>query len=119
MAITTDIELRGPIGLDAHGLAPSGGIVWNPSTSQLYLHTLLRGDGQLAAGGALVVDTGQHTGRSPNDKFVVHEPGSEDRIDWGNVNQPIDEERFDVGDQAPADLPTAGAPEGLTPDDLD
>ena len=95
MAITTDIELRGPIGLDAHGLAPSGGVTWNPSTSQLYLHALLRGEGQLAEGGALVVDTGHHTGRSPNDKFVVREPESEDRIDWGSVNRPIDEERFE------------------------
>ncbi len=43
----------------------------------------------------LVVDTGEHTGRSPLDKFVVHEPGSEDRIDWGSVNQPIEEDRFE------------------------
>ena len=43
----------------------------------------------LAEGGPLVVDTGKHTGRSPKDKFVVREPGSEDRIWWGDVNQPL------------------------------
>ena len=42
-------------------------------------------------GGALVVDTGRFTGRSPQDKFVVREPGSEERIWWGEVNQPIEE----------------------------
>ena len=36
-----------------------------------------------------------HTGRSPKDKFVVREPGSEERIWWGDVNQPLAEERFD------------------------
>jgi phosphoenolpyruvate carboxykinase (ATP) len=49
----------------------------------------------LAHGGPLVVDTGKHTGRSPKDKYVVREPGSEDRIWWGVVNQPLEEERFD------------------------
>jgi phosphoenolpyruvate carboxykinase (ATP) len=42
-----------------------------------------------------VVDTGRFTGRSPKDKFVVREAESEDRIWWGSVNQPIDEEHYD------------------------
>jgi phosphoenolpyruvate carboxykinase (ATP) len=61
----------------------------------LYTHALLRGEAVLAEGGPLVVDTGKHTGRSPKDKFVVREPGSEDRIWWGDVNQPLQEESFD------------------------
>ena len=60
------------------------------------MHTLARGDGQVSEGGPLVVDTGVHTGRSPKDKFVVQEPGSSNRIWWGDVNAPISEERFDV-----------------------
>ena len=55
----------------------------------------MRGEGRLAEGGPLVVDTGRFTGRSPRDKFVVREPGSEGRIWWGPVNQPLEEEHFD------------------------
>ena len=95
IATTTEIELRGPVGLDEHGLRTSGRVVWNPSTAALYTQALLRGEAQLAEGGALVVDTGSHTGRSPQDRFLVREPGSEERIWWGDVNRPIEEPRFD------------------------
>ena len=78
-----------------HGLDPDGRIHWQPTTALLYTHALARGEGNLAEGGPLVVDTGRYTGRSPQDKFVVREPGSEDRIWWGKVNQPISEEHFD------------------------
>ena len=67
----------------------------NPTTSQLYTHALARGNDRLAEGGPLVVDTGRFTGRSPQDKFVVREPGSEARIWWGDVNRPIEEASFD------------------------
>jgi len=56
---------------------------------------LERGEGRLGEGGPLVVDTGVHTGRSPKDKFVVREPGSEDRIWWGDVNHELSEEHFE------------------------
>jgi phosphoenolpyruvate carboxykinase (ATP) len=90
MAITTTSS-----GLEGHGLEPEGRVYWNPTISLLYTHTLLREEGRLAEGGPLVVDTGRHTGRSAKDKFFVREPDSEDRIAWGEVNQPIDEEHFD------------------------
>ena len=95
MATTTETELHGPVGLADHGLSPSGSVHWNPTTALLYTHALLRGDGRLAEGGPLVVDTGRFTGRSPKDKFVVREPGSESRIGWGAVNQPLCEEHFE------------------------
>ena len=82
-------------GLGVHGIEPDGAVHWNPTTSQLYTHALERRDGRLAEGGVLAVDTGKHTGRSPKDKFVVREPGSEDRIWWGEVNAEITEEHFD------------------------
>jgi phosphoenolpyruvate carboxykinase (ATP) len=81
--------------LAAHGIEPAGEVHWHPTVSQLYMHALARGDGQLSEGGPLVVDTGIHTGRSPKDKFVVSEPGSEDRIAWGDVNAAISEERYE------------------------
>ncbi len=92
MAITTRV---GHGGLEDHGLNPSGEVLWNPTTSLLYTHALLGGEGRLAEGGPLVVDTGEHTGRSPQDKFVVRERDCEDRIWWGSVNQPIAEDRFE------------------------
>ncbi|HUQ21695.1 MAG TPA: phosphoenolpyruvate carboxykinase (ATP) [Gaiellaceae bacterium] len=82
-------------GLVAHGIATEGTVHWNPTTSQLYTHALERGDGRLAEGGALAVDTGKYTGRSPKDKFIVREPSSEDRIWWGEVNAEISEEHYE------------------------
>ncbi len=90
----TTTPTRVTVGLDAHGLDPVGVVVWSPTTAQLYTDALRNGDGALAHGGPLVVDTGTFTGRSPKDKFVVEEPGSQDRIWWGDVNHPLPEERF-------------------------
>ncbi|HUF02436.1 MAG TPA: phosphoenolpyruvate carboxykinase (ATP) [Gaiellaceae bacterium] len=82
--------------LAAHGIEDvRGRIFWQPTTSQLYTHALQRGDGQLAEGGPIVVDTGTHTGRSPKDKFIVREPGSEARIWWSEVNADIAESSFE------------------------
>src|SRR6266545_3241029 len=92
--MATTIEPRSA-DLSEHGLEARGRVHRNPTTALLYMHTLRREDGVLAEGGPLVVDTGDHTGRSPSDRFVVREPGSESRIDWGSVNQPLEEEQFD------------------------
>jgi phosphoenolpyruvate carboxykinase (ATP) len=95
MAAATDQQgIR--VGLSEHGIDAAGRIWWNPTTPVLYEHALRRDEGHLAEGGPLAVDTGKHTGRSPKDKFVVREPGSERRIWWGTVNQPFDEERFEA-----------------------
>jgi len=90
MAIVTTAR-----GLHGHGLDPRGRVYWNASTSLLYTRALARGEAVLAEGGPLVVDTGRHTGRSPKDRFVVREPGSQERIWWGPVNRPLAEERFE------------------------
>jgi len=71
MAIIEDVR---SIDLSEHGLAPSSHVHYSPTTALLYTHTLEQRDGVLAEGGPLVVDTGEHTGRSPNDKFIVREP---------------------------------------------
>jgi phosphoenolpyruvate carboxykinase (ATP) len=84
MAIT---ELPGRVDLSVHGIRGDGRVYRNPSTPTLYTHAVLRGEGVLARGGALVVDTGVHTGRAPKDKFVVREEGSEDRIWWDGNNE--------------------------------
>jgi phosphoenolpyruvate carboxykinase (ATP) len=68
---------------------------WNLSTPQLYEEALNRNEGIMAHLGPLVVRTGQFTGRSPNDKFIVDEPTSRDYIWWGKVNRPFERARFD------------------------
>src|SRR5579862_1879985 len=80
--------------LTPHGLETRGIVHRNLTTPVLYMHALRREEGVLAHGGPLVVDTGKHTGRSSDDKFVVREAGSEDRIWWGKVNRPLDEEHY-------------------------
>ncbi len=66
----------------------------NLTAAPLLEEAIRNGEGMLAADGALVVSTGQYTGRSPKDKFVVEESSSKDKIWWGPVNQPLSEENF-------------------------
>jgi phosphoenolpyruvate carboxykinase (ATP) len=87
---------EGRLDLAEQGIHTTGRVYRNPTTSLLYTHALARGDGRLAEGGPLVVDTGRHTGRSPKDKFVVREPGSVHRIWWGDVNHELPEARYDA-----------------------
>src|SRR5262249_31487458 len=82
-------------GLAPHGIEATADVHWNLATPALYEHAIRRGEGVLAEGGPLVVATGPHTGRSPDDKFVVREPGSEGRIWWGKANRPLDPEHYD------------------------
>nr|WP_293949374.1 phosphoenolpyruvate carboxykinase [Sneathiella sp.] len=81
-------------GLETNGLEKVGRAYWNLSTPALYQEAIRRGEASIAAGGPLVALTGQHTGRSANDKFIVQEPGSEKNIWWGKVNKPIAPEKF-------------------------
>ena len=83
-------------GLEALGIVRSGRVHWNLSPAVLYEEAVRRGEASMAAEGPLVARTGQHTGRSPNDKFVVKEPSSEQHVHWGAVNRPVDEAKFDA-----------------------
>lgn len=68
----------------------------NLSAPELVEHALKRGEGLLGQDGQLIVDTRPHTGRSPKDKFFVKEPSSQEHIDWGDTNQPIEPAVFDA-----------------------
>ncbi|HEU4365342.1 MAG TPA: phosphoenolpyruvate carboxykinase (ATP), partial [Candidatus Krumholzibacteria bacterium] len=83
------------VGLDAVGLTNLGGVMWNASPATLYEEFVMNGEGVIAADGPMCAETGKYTGRSPEDKFVVEEPSSKDKIWWGKVNRPISEEKFD------------------------
>ncbi len=81
-------------GLENHGIRNPGSVYWNTSTPGLYEQAIRRREGHMAHLGPLVVRTGQHTGRSPRDKFIVNEPSSNDKVAWGRVNQPLSEENW-------------------------
>jgi phosphoenolpyruvate carboxykinase (ATP) len=119
MAITTRED--GRVSLSDHGIDAAGTVVRNPTTAQLYMDAIERGEGRIADGGSLAVDTGIHTGRSPQDKFVVREPRSEERIWWGDVNAELSEEHYEglrekvVAHLGPADLYVVDALAGADP----
>jgi phosphoenolpyruvate carboxykinase (ATP) len=83
-------------GLENHGLRNPGTVFWNLIPTELVEHAIRRGEGILVDGGPFNAVTSPHTGRSPNDRFVVREPGSEGNVWWGKVNQPISPEHYDT-----------------------
>jgi phosphoenolpyruvate carboxykinase (ATP) len=82
--------------LSAQGLNPTGQVHWNLMAPALIEAAIRRQEGSLADMGPFVATTAPHTGRSPNDKFVVRESATENDVDWGKINQPISEQHFDV-----------------------
>ena len=68
---------------------------WNLSVAALYEEAVKNQEGTIAAEGPLVCRTGQHTGRSPNDKFIVREPSSEAHIGWGKLNKAMEQAQWD------------------------
>ena len=79
--------------LGKNGLGNLKTAYWNLGPAQLLEKAIARGEGELASNGAFVVRTGQFTGRSPKDKYIVREPGTESTVNWGAVNQPMREAR--------------------------
>ncbi len=81
--------------LEALGFSNLNAIYWQLRTPQLYEHAVRRQEGYIAHLGPLVVRTGDRTGRSPKDRFIVREPTTEDEIWWGEINQPFESQHFD------------------------
>ena len=82
-------------GLDKLGIAGAGAVYWNLPPARLVEEAVRRSEALLAAEGPLACRTGQHTGRSPHDRFVVRDPSIEGDIWWGDVNKPFDREKLD------------------------
>jgi phosphoenolpyruvate carboxykinase (ATP) len=83
-------------GLEEHGIRNANVVFWNLGTAQLIEKAIERREGLLASGGGFVVRTGDHTGRSPKDKFVVRDAATEATVNWGPVNQPFQPEQFEL-----------------------
>jgi phosphoenolpyruvate carboxykinase (ATP) len=90
MVNQNDIRLK----LEELGFKNVANVYWNASTPRLYEEIIRRREGNIAHLGPVVVRTGHHMGRSPEDKFIVKEPSSVEKIWWGSVNKGIEEEKF-------------------------
>ncbi len=89
-------EVQGRFGLEYLKIKNLNNAYWNLTSAALYEHIIRRREGLLAHLGPIVVRTGSFTGRSPNDKFIVKESSSDERIWWGEVNRPFDDVKFDL-----------------------
>jgi phosphoenolpyruvate carboxykinase (ATP) len=86
--------LRSDYGLENHGLTNLNKAYWNLPMESLYEEAIFRNEGKVTLGGAFTVNTGKHTARAANDKFVVREPTTENQIWWGQYNRPYSPEKF-------------------------
>ena len=86
--------LKCDYGLGNHGLQNLRKVYWNVPTEALHEEAVFRGEGQTTKMGPLVVNSGKHTARAAQDKYVVREPENEGNIWWGEYNRPIGPEQF-------------------------
>ncbi|MEP3667441.1 MAG: phosphoenolpyruvate carboxykinase (ATP), partial [Roseibium sp.] len=91
-----EVGVRNPsIGSEIFGFKGLKALYWNQNEPALYEYSISRGESRLTAGGALVADTGAHTGRSPKDKFVVLDEETRDTVWWDNNGQ-MSRDQFDL-----------------------
>ncbi len=81
-------------GLGTQGIETAATVYWNLTTAPLVELAIVRGEGELAKDGPLVVKTGKHTGRSAQDKFTVRDSETESTVWWGKSNKPMEPEAF-------------------------
>jgi len=94
---TQDLILQNPTQtLSSLGIKTTKQVFWNLTPAELVEHALQNGEGTLTDVGALMADTGEFTGRSPKDRFVVLDEQTKDSVWWGDINIPFEEEKFDL-----------------------
>ena len=86
--------LSSDYGLINHGLTNLRKVYWNLPTEALYEEIVFRSEGHISKMGPIIVDSGKHTARAANDKYVVREPNSEGHVWWGQYNRPINTGQF-------------------------
>ncbi|MFT5780522.1 MAG: phosphoenolpyruvate carboxykinase (ATP) [Crocinitomicaceae bacterium] len=79
---------------DSIGLTNLGNQFWNLTPSELIEDTIIHGQGMLTDTGAIAIETGEFTGRSPKDRFVVCDENTEDSVWWGDINLKFTPEKF-------------------------
>lgn len=82
--------------LDNYGIRNPGRVYWNLNPAELYEEIARRNEGILSDHGAMIVDTGEHTGRAAKDKAIVREPDSADKVFWGDVNKDFPQATFNA-----------------------
>jgi len=87
--------IRSDYGLEYLGLTNLRKVYWNLPAEALYEEIIFRGEASIAHMGPVIVNTGKHTARAANDKFIVRDPENEDHIWWGQYNRPFAPEKFD------------------------
>ncbi|MBF0105421.1 MAG: phosphoenolpyruvate carboxykinase (ATP) [Deltaproteobacteria bacterium] len=93
-ALDQALELASRFGLQNHGLSNLDRVYWNLPDAALYEEIVFRKEGAIANSGPVLVNTGKHTARAANDKFVVHEDSTADKIWWGVYNRPFASDKF-------------------------
>lgn len=88
MKLASDYRLKN------HGLMYLDRVFWNLPDEALYEEIIFRNEGKITKQGPVLVNTGKHSARAANDKFVVKEESTEDKIWWGEYNRPITTEKF-------------------------
>jgi ATP-dependent phosphoenolpyruvate carboxykinase len=78
------------------GLGNLGNQFWNLSPSELMEDAIINGQGVLTDTGAIAIETGEFTGRSPKDRFIVRDEKTEDAVWWGDINLEFSSEKFDA-----------------------
>jgi phosphoenolpyruvate carboxykinase (ATP) len=88
------VALKSDNGIESLGLTNLHQAYWNLPPEALYEEIVFRGEGKITKSGAIAVNTGNQTGRSPNDKYVVRESENEKNIWWGEYNRPLSPDKF-------------------------
>ena len=81
--------------LKEYGFEGLDNIYWNLSPEELVEHTIRKEVGELSDTGAICIKTGKFTGRAPGDKFIVKDDHTQDSVNWNNINQPFDLEKYE------------------------
>jgi phosphoenolpyruvate carboxykinase (ATP) len=87
-------SIRSDYGLDYLGLTNLCKVYWNLPTESLYEEIIFRVEANISHLGPVIVNTGEHTARAADDKFVVREPSTEEHVWWGQYNRPYSPEKF-------------------------